>query len=197
VIAINNLNFREANMEVMEAIKRRRSIRAFKSTTVDQKTLDIILDAGRLAPSWGNSQTWRWIVIQDSDLKMQLAEKILRQGNRGTEAVKIAPVVIAACAELNKAGCRDGQPSTDKGGYWYMFDAGLALENMVLAAESFGLGSLFIGGMDAKKAESLLGVPSGYACVILMVLGYPDEQPIARPRKEMTDLVFKNTFGSR
>ena len=184
-------------MEVMEAIKKRRSIRTYKSTPIDQKTLDTILEAGRLAPSWGNSQTWRWIVVQDQDLKMQLAEKILRQGNRGTDAVKTAPVVIAACAELNKAGFRDGQPSTDKGGYWYMFDAGLALENMVLAAESFGLGTLFLGGMDAKKAESLLGVPQGYACVILMVLGYPNEQPDARPRKELTDLVFKNAFGVR
>jgi nitroreductase len=187
----------EAKMEVMEAIKKRRSIRAFKSTPVDQKTLDTILEAGRLAPSWGNSQTWRWVVIQDQNLKMQLAEQILRQGNRGTEAVKTAPVIIAACAELNKAGVRDGQPSTDKGGYWYMFDAGLALENMLLAAESLGLGTLFLGGMDAKKAESLLWVPQDYACVILMVLGYPDEQPNARPRKELSDLVFRNAFGSR
>lgn len=78
-----------------------------------------------------------------------------------------------------------------------MFDAGLALENMVLAAESFGLGTLFIGGMNAKKLESLLGVPEGYACVILMVLGYPDEQPEARPRKEAAEFVFKNKFGAR
>ena len=76
-----------------------------------------------------------------------------------------------------------------------MFDAALALENMVLAAESFGLGTLFIGGMDAQKAESLLGVPEGYACVILMVLGYPDEQPEARPRKSISEVVFRERFG--
>ncbi len=57
-------------MEVMEAIKERRSIRAFKSMPIDQKTLDTILEAGRLAPSWGNSQTWRGVVIQDQNLKM-------------------------------------------------------------------------------------------------------------------------------
>lgn len=128
---------------------------------------------------------------------MQLAEQVLRLGNRGTDAVKAAPVVIAACAELNRAGFREGQPSTDKGGYWYMFDAGLALENMVLAATSLGLGTLFIGGMNAKKAESLLEVPQDYACVILMVLGYPNEEPEARPRKQMGELVFTNKFGAR
>ena len=182
-------------MDLLEAIKKRRTIRAYKETPVNQKTLDTILDAGRLAPSWGNTQTWRWIVVQDKNLKTQLAENVLRTGNRGTDAVKTAPIVIAACAELNKAGFRDGQPSTDKEGYWYMFDAGLALENMVLTAESFGLGTLFIGGMDAKKAGSLLGVSEGYAVVILMVLGYPDEQPQARPRKELSEVVFKDKFG--
>jgi len=184
-------------MEVLEAINKRRSIRAYKTTPVSQETLEIILEAGRLAPSWGNTQTWRWVIIQDQDLKTQLVEQVLRQGNPGTEAVKTAPVIIAACAQLNRAGFREGQPSADKGGYWYMFDAGLALENMVLAATSFGLGTLFIGGMNAKKAESLLGVPHGYACVILMVLGYPNEEPEARPRKQMAELVFRDKFGAR
>ncbi len=183
-------------MDVLEVIKKRRTIRTYKATPVSRETLDIILEAGRLAPSWGNTQTWRWVIIQDQNLKMQIAENILRPGNRGTDAVKTAPVIIAACAELNKAGFREGQPSTDKGGYWYMFDAALTLENMVLAAESLGLGTLFIGGMNANKVESLLGVPQGYACVILMVLGYPDEEPGARPRKEMTELVFRDRFGT-
>ncbi len=183
-------------MDVSEAIKKRRTIRTYKTTPVGQDALDSILEAGRLAPSWGNTQTWRWVVIRDHDLKMQIAEKALRPGNRGTDAVKTAPVIIVACAELNKAGIREGQPATDKGGYWYMFDAALALGNMVLTAESLGLGTLFIGGMNANEVESLLEIPQGYACVILMVLGYPDEEPEARLRKEMAELVFRNRFGA-
>ncbi len=183
-------------MDVMESIRKRRSIRVYKTTPVDDKTLETILEAGRLAPSWANSQTWRFIVVKDSSVKAQLAENALRPGNRGTDAVKIAPVVIAACAELNKAGFRDGVPSTDKDGYWFMFDAGLALENMALVARSFGLGTLFVGGMDAKKAESILGVPQGYAFVILMVLGYPDEQQEAKPRKAVTEVVYRDRFGN-
>ncbi len=182
-------------MDVFDTIQKTRTIRTYTASPISQETLNLVLEAGRLAPSWGNTQTWRWIVIQDQDLKTQLAEKVLRPGNRGTEAVKTAPVVIAACAELNRAGFRDGQPSTDKGGYWYMFDAGLALENMVLAATELGLGTLFIGGMNARNAEKLLEVPEGYACVILMVLGYPDEGPEARPRKQMSELVFKDKFS--
>ena len=66
-------------------------------------------------------------MVKDNGVKTQPAENALRPGNRGTNAVKIAPIVIAACAELNKAEFRDGAPSTDKDGYWFMFDAGLAL----------------------------------------------------------------------
>lgn len=69
------------------------------------------------------------------------------------------------------------------------------MENMVLVATSFGLGTVFIGGMDAKKAESILDVPFGFACVILMVLGYPDEQPVQRPKKDLAEIVFRNRFG--
>ena len=78
-----------------------------------------------------------------------------------------------------------------------MFDAALALENMVLEAQELGLGTLYIGAFDAKKAGSVLGVPEGYSCVILLPLGYPDEQPEARQRKEISEIVFKNKFGIR
>ncbi|MFC1899439.1 nitroreductase family protein [Chloroflexota bacterium] len=184
-------------MEVLETIKNRRTIRNYKTTPLEEEILDSILAAGMAAPSWGNTQTWRWVVIKDQNIKKDIAENVVRAGNGGVNAVKRAPVVIAVCAELNKAGFRDGKPATDKGGYWYMFDAGLSLENMVLAAESHGLGSLFIGGMNSKKLRSLLGVPKEYICVILMVIGYPDEKPEARPRKEIDEIVFKDKFGAK
>jgi nitroreductase len=182
-------------MDILEAIKKRQTIRAYKRLPVDDKILNTILDAGRLAPSWANSQTWRFIVVKDKNIMAELLENAVAPGNRATNAFKQAPVVIAACAELNNAGFRDGKPLTDKGGYWYMFDAGVAMENMVLTATSLGLGTVFVGRMDSKKAEGILEVPSGFTCVILMVLGYPDEQPVQRPRKELSEIVFQNKFG--
>jgi len=182
-------------MDIFETIKKRRTVRAYKTIPIDDEMLNAILDAGRLAPSWHNSQTWRFVVVKDSKIIAQLLENAVRPGNRATNAFKQAPIVIAACAELNKAGFRDGKPATDKGSYWYMFDAGLAMENIVLAATSFGLGTVFVGGMDAKQAENILDVPSGFACVILMVLGYPDEQPAPRPKKGLPEIVFQNKFG--
>jgi nitroreductase len=78
-----------------------------------------------------------------------------------------------------------------------MFDVALAMENMVLEAQELGLGTLYIGAFDAKKAGSVLDVPEGYSCVVLLPLGYPDEQPEARTRKEISEIIFKDKFGVR
>ncbi|HEY87945.1 MAG TPA: nitroreductase [Dehalococcoidia bacterium] len=181
-------------MEVTEAIKTRRSIRKYKTTPVDDKTVAQVLEAARWAPSWTNSQCWRFIVVRDSNIKMELAST-LRETNPALEAVRNAPVVIVACAELGKAGCYHGEPATDKGDYWYMFDVALAMQNLVLAAHSLGLGTVHIGFFDAKKAASILEVPDGFCVVEMTPLGYPDQEPEARPRKELSEIVSYESYG--
>jgi nitroreductase len=197
VIKLDVYRILEVKMNVMEAIKQRRSIRKFKSTSIDQNTLDTILEAGRLAPSWANTQTWRFVVIQDEIIKAQFADIVCMPDSRNNIVIKQVPVVIAACAELNKAGFREGKPTSDKEGYWFMFDSGIALQNMVLEAQELGLGTLYIGAFNSKKAGVFLGVQDGYSCVILLAIGYPDEQPEARQRKTISEIVFKNKFGTR
>lgn len=179
----------------MEAITKRRSIRAYQPKPVDHIVLDKILEAGRLAPSWANTQTWRFIVVRNEQVKTELADAANPAGSRNNVVMKQAPVLIAACAELNKAGFREGKAVTDKEGAWFMFDVALALQNMVLEAEELGLGTLYIGAFDAKKAAAVLGVPEGYACVALLPLGYAAEQPEARPRKQLSEIVFNEKFG--
>ncbi len=183
-------------MDVMQAIRQRRSIRAYKPTPLDRKTLDTILEAGRLAPSWANTQCWRFVVVSDPEMKTKLADAANPPGSRNNNVMKQAPVVIAACAELNRAGFRDGKPVTDKEGYWYMFDVALAMQNMVLEAQEMGIGTLYIGAFDAKKAAEALGVPAGHVCVALLPIGYPDEQPEARARKSMSEIVFRDRWGN-
>ncbi|GAH32895.1 unnamed protein product, partial [marine sediment metagenome] len=85
-------------MEVMKAIKTRRSIRRYKTTAVDGKTVDLVLEAARWAPSWANTQCWTFIVVRDSSIKAELAETLIE--NPAADAVRNAPVVIVACAEL-------------------------------------------------------------------------------------------------
>ncbi|MDD4876123.1 MAG: nitroreductase family protein [Dehalococcoidales bacterium] len=187
-------------MDVLEAIRTRRSIRQYKNTLVDDETIKLVLEAARLAPSWANTQCWRFVVVRDSSIKNQLAD-MLSKNNPATNAVRNAPVVIITCAELGKAGYlrRESgerrEPATDKGEYWYMFDVAISMQNLVLAAHSLGLGTVYIGAFDAKGAANILKVPDGYCVVGLTPLGYPDQNPEPRPRKEISEIVFYEEFA--
>jgi len=187
-------------MEVLEAIKGRRSIRQQKPDSIDDETLQKILEAARWAPSWGNTQCWRFIVVRDTSIKDELANALRSarpEGkNAAAEAVKNAPVVIVACAEMGKSGFRpDGMPTTDKGD-WYMFDVALAMQNLVLAAHELGLGTVIVGAFDAKKAASILGVPEGFCVVAMTPLGFPAQEGRAPQRKELSEIVFYDKFGT-
>ena len=175
-------------MEILEVIKSRRSVRQYKTTPVDDKTLESVLEAARWAPSWANGQCWRFIVLRDTNIKNEVANT-LSTNNPATESLRKAPVVIVACAKMKKSGYYHGEATTDKGD-WYMFDVALAMQNLVLAAHSLGLGTVHVALFDAKRAASILKVPEGFCVVELTPLGYPDEVRDPRPRKELTEIVF-------
>ena len=182
-------------MEVLEAIKTRRSVRKYKATPIDDKTLQLVLEAARWAPSWANTQCWRFIVVRDAKTKSQLAST-LPSSNRARDGVQNAPVVIVACAEIGQAGYIGGKLVSDKGDWWYMFDIALAMQNLVLAAHSLGLGTVYIGWFDAKKVASILRVPPGFCVVAITPLGYPDQEPKTTPRRELSQTAFHDKFKS-
>ncbi len=190
-------------MELLDAINARRSIRRFKTTPVEDEKVELVLEAARRAPSWANTQCWRFVVVRGAEMRNRLADTAFGVGgghpNMATEAMRVAPVAIVACAELGKAGCSHKEPRepvTDKGD-WFMFDTALAMQNMVLAATALGLGTVYIGAFDSVAAEKVLGVPEGYHVVSMTPLGYPDEDPKPRPRKELDKIIFKDKFGAR
>ncbi|MFC2001338.1 nitroreductase family protein [Chloroflexota bacterium] len=180
-------------MEVLEAIKTRRSIRKYKPDPVDDKTLETVLEAARWAPSWANTQCWRFVAVRDSNIKAELADTF-EVPNAALEAIRNAPLVIVACAELGKSGFYEGTPFTDKGD-WFMFDVALAMQNLVLAAHSLGLATVHVGRFDARKAASVLGVPEGFCVVEMTPLGYPDQVRDPRSRKELAEIVFYDKYG--
>ncbi|MFA5308077.1 MAG: nitroreductase family protein [Dehalococcoidales bacterium] len=193
-------------MEVFEAIKSRRSIRKYKADPVDDKKIDAILEAGRWAPSWANTQCWKFVVLRDAKVRAALGESLSNIKlpdkeipNPGTLAINTVPVVIAVCAEIGKSGTKPGAGGggeyvTDKGD-WFMFDTALAVQNMVLAAHAQGLGTVIIGAFDAAKAEKAINVPKGYRIVTFFPVGVPAQEGKAPPRKELADIVIKDKFG--
>jgi len=194
-------------VELFEAIKNRRSIRRYKADPVDDKKINAILEAGRWAPSWGNTQCWRFIVVRDAKVRAKLADTLAKIKlpdkeipNPGANAVNTVPVVIVVCAEIGKSGTKPG-PGGGGGGYvtdkgdWFMFDTALAVQNMVLAAHAQGLGTVIIGLFDAAAAEKVINIPKGYRIVTLFPVGVPDQEGKAPPRKELSEIVIKDKFG--
>jgi len=189
-------------MEVLEAINTRRSIRHYKTDPVSDETLQKVLEAARWAPSWANTQCWRFIVVRDAGIKAALADtfdKMKKEDeefdNPAKKSVLQAPLVIVACAKLYRSGClRDGTPATDKN-EWFMYDVALAMQNLVLAAHAMGLGTVHIGALNAKKAAEVLEVPEGYCVVAMTPLGYPEREGKAPPRKELSEIVFQDKYG--
>jgi nitroreductase len=190
-------------MDIFEAIKNRRSIRQYKSDPVDDKTIDTVLEAAHWAPSWGNLQCWRFIIVREPKVKADIAATLTKVQvdtewveNAASNAIKQAPVLIVLCAEKSKAGLLDnGTPVTDKGEFWYMFDAALAMENLVLAAYALGLGTVIVGSFDSVKVAKILGVPEGCTVVTMTPLGFPNSKGQVSPRKKLSEVYYRDKYG--
>jgi nitroreductase len=182
-------------MELIDAILGRRSIRKYKKAEFPDNLLYQLLEGARWAPSWANTQCWEFIIIKDCNLKEKLKET-LTPTNPARDAMIQAPVVIVACGRRGVSGFKRGSPVTNKGD-WLMFDVALALHNITLVAHSLGLGTVHIGAFDANEVARILDVPKEIEVVELIPVGYPDEFPGARPRKEINNFVYQDKYGTK
>ena len=160
--------------EFLDLVRKRRSIRRYKPDPVSKEKLDYILEAGRLAPSWGNRQCWRFIVVTGQDKRRAISTR---------DWVAEAPVIIVGCARPDLSGSKFDQQ-------YYMLDMGIAMEHMILAAAEQGLGTCWIGGQfDEETVKRVLGIPDDIRVVALTPLGYPAETPGPKTRKNLEEIV--------
>ena len=151
-------------MRVLQLIKKRRSIRKYKSNQVKKEKLARILEAGRLAPSAANRQPWHFIVVKDSEQVAALRASYAKPWET------TAPAILAVCIEPSKAWVR----KTDGEEFWKV-DAAIVLENMILCATEEGVGTCWIASFDEEAARKVLDVPKDVRVVVMTPLGYPDE----------------------
>ena len=180
-------------MDIWQAIMGRRSVRKYTAEQISDEHLNKILEAGRWAPSWANSQCSRFVVVQNAVVKSAIVDTF-GPGHRNGSIVNAAPTVIVICGALGKAGFKDGEIITDKGGGWYMFDTALAAQNMMLTAHSLGLGTVAMGLFDVAKIAEILEIPSDVSIVLLLPVGHPEGESKAPPRKELSESSFQNKY---
>lgn len=164
-------------MDVLSAIKGRRSIRNYKNQPVEDEKLMKVLEAARLSPSARNLQEWKFVVVKDKKTRELLSEAA---GNQ--LSVKQAPVTIVACGTSPQGVMTCGQPR-------YTVDLSIATAYIILAAYEQGLGTCWLGHFYEDKVKEILGIPEDVRVVAMTPLGYPDEIPAQRPRKSLDEIV--------
>lgn len=169
-------------MDIFQVIQERRSIRKYTDTPVEQEKIEQILDAARLAPSWKNMQCWRFLVIRDPAERAALSDTFPAD-NPGKKAIATAPVAILVCADPQQSGVENGIA-------YYIADAAIAFEHLCLSAHALGLGTCWMGWYDEATIKRHFKIPAPLRVVGVTPLGYPDQKPKARPRKELAEIAF-------
>ncbi|MFQ6125242.1 MAG: nitroreductase family protein [Candidatus Heimdallarchaeota archaeon] len=164
-------------MDVLEAIKGRRSIRRYKYKELEHNTLIKLLEAARWAPSGGNRQPWQFIAVTDRKKIKML--KMASPGFYGEEA----NLVLVLCLEKERIM---------KSSYDVCLDLGMAAQNIMLAAYALGLGSCAIASFTSRAINRILDVPDTLAVKLLISIGYPAQTPKMPPRRSLSELVYIN-----
>ena len=164
-------------MDVIEAIPKRKSIRAYKSTPVPENKLNQVLEAARLAPTGGNRQEMKFVVVKDEKTRKKLSE-----ATGGLKHVAEAPVVIVAVATQPERMMICDVPA-------YPVDVAIAIDHMTLAAYDVGLGTCWIGAFQQEMVKDILGIPGSCKVVQLLTLGIPNEEGRPKVRKPIEQLI--------
>ena len=176
-------------MDVFEAIKTRRSIRAFTKQDVSKEDVRKLLDAARWAPSAGNIQPWEFIVVRDLETKKELSTAALDQ-----TFIEEAPVVIVVCANL----ILSARGYDIRGSSLYCLqDTAAAIQNMLLAACALGLATCWVGAFYEEEARKVLNIPNGVRPIAIIPVGHPAEKPEAPYRRPLSEIVHHENFRRR
>jgi len=165
-------------MDIFKTIKTRRSIRKYRVGSIPDEKLRIILEAARLAPSAANRQPWHFVLVRDAEKKLALAKAANNQMFLADAAAIVATI---------------GDPEISK--KWYEKDPMIAVEHMVLAAAALGYGTCWIGAFNEEEVKHLLNIPKEMRVIALLPIGIPDETPLPRPRKEISEIFFEEEYG--
>jgi nitroreductase len=178
-------------MSVKEIIAQRRSIRRYLDKPVEREKILECLEAARLAPSADNVQPWRFLVIDDPELKERFAKEVFSGIYSVSKFAAKAPVLIMILARLDIIANRIGKQIQNV--RFYLIDTGIAGEHIVLQAEELGLGTCWIGWFNSRKARKVLNIPRKYKIVSLISMGYCEKKPgREKKRKSLEDIAWFN-----
>ncbi len=177
-------------MNFSELIAKRQSERKYSTRKVEPEKIMQCIEAAHAAPSACNAQPWKFIVVDDVDLKNQIGEAAAGMGMN--KFVPEAPVIVAVVLEKPNAISKIGSVLKNKD--YTLMDIGIAVTHFCLQATDLGLGTCIVGWFNEKKVRKLLHVPSGKRIPLLISVGYTDAEFRPKNRKNITDIYSKNEY---
>lgn len=173
-------------MELMVAIRERRSIRKFKKQKVSGEKVAHLIEAASYAPSAGNIQPWEFVVVKKQTVKKKLAEATYNQ-----DLITNASVVIVVCADEKRSSMGYGSRGRT---LYCLQDTAAATQNILLTAQSLGLGACWVGSFNEDEVREAVKAPEGVRPVIMIPIGYPEVIPRKRIRRFLSEMVHYDSF---
>ncbi len=173
---------------MMKQIALRRSIRKYLNKPIDDKIIMNLIDSARVAPSGSNTQPWHFIIIKDQLIKQQIAKVSNNQ-----QWMLTAPVFIACVADIKaRIPTEDiiiNEESSQNELKQIIRDTSIAIEHVVLEAINEELGTCWVAWFSQNEIRPILGIPNNKYLVAIITVGYPNEQPKVRERKDIKDII--------
>ena len=176
----------EQNLDLFEAIEQRRSVRAYTKEDVSEEEVEKLIDAARWAPSAGNIQPWKFVIVRDTKIKQKLAWAALDQ-----TFIEEAPVVIVVCADELKSSQGYGNRGVT---LYCLQDTAAAVQNILLAAHALGLATCWVGAFREELVKKALNAPLNIRPVAIIPIGHAAEKPTSPQRRTLKEIVHYETF---
>lgn len=174
-------------MDFNELLEKRRSVRSLKpGTTVTKETVDEIIAAALMAPSWKNSETGRYYVALSPEMIEKVKEECLPSFNAGSSENAAALIVTTFVKGIS--GFSGSEPTNELGDEWGAYDLGLQNQNLVMKASDLGYDTLIMGIRDAEALRKLFGIPESEEVVAVISLGVRAVDPKTPKRKEISEV---------
>ena len=171
----------------LDMVRTRESVRSYKPDAVPEESVQRCLEAARLAPSASNAQPWKFIVVDDPDLKNRIADAAHDRILSMNHFTKQAPVLVVVVREKANLESGAGQILKDKA--YPLIDIGIAVEHFCLQAVEEGLGTCILGWFKEKKVKGLLHIPRTLRAELIITLGYPVSEKMREKKRKTLDQI--------
>ena len=179
-------------MKFLELILKRQSVRKYSEKAVEKEKIERCLEAARLAPSACNAQPWKYIIVDDNELKEKVAKETFSIIAPFNKFSLKAPVIVVIVMEKPNLQSQFGGRVNNKD--FYLIDIGITAEHFCLQATEEGLGTCILGWFNEKAIMKLLNIPSKKRIGLLITVGYPADEPRQKKRKDLTEIRSYNKY---